>query len=117
MYYCYCLERLIHSYFLIVRKNIQDTVPKAVMHFLVNFVKDQLQSELVALLYKTSDNEHEELLNESSHIAQRRKDAQEMLEVISIILKQILLDLFCFLLKALHKANQIISEVRETHLW
>ena len=52
------------------------------MHFLVNFIKDQLQSELVALLYKTSTNEHEELLNESSHIAQRRKDAQEMLEVI-----------------------------------
>ena len=80
------LERLIRSYFLIVRKNIQDSVPKAIMHFLVNFVQDQLQSELVALLYKTSANEHDELLNESSHIAQRRKDAQEMLEVISIIL-------------------------------
>ena len=52
------------------------------MHFLVNFIKDQLQSELVALLYKTSTNEHEQLLDESSHIAQRRKDAQEMLEVI-----------------------------------
>ncbi len=51
------------------------------MHFLVNYVKDQLQSELVALLYKTSVNEHDELLNESSQIAQRRKDAQEMLEV------------------------------------
>lgn len=52
------------------------------MHFLVNYIKDQLQSELVALLYKISSNEHEDLLNESSHIAQRRKDAQEMLEVI-----------------------------------
>ncbi len=79
------LEKLIRSYFLIVRKNIQDTVPKAIMHFLVNFVQDQLQSELVALLYKTSNNEHDELLNESSQIAQRRKDAQEMLEVISNI--------------------------------
>ena len=75
------LERLIRSYFFIVRKNIQDSVPKAIMHFLVNFVKDQLQSELVALLYKTSTNEHDDLLNESSHIAQRRKDATEMLEV------------------------------------
>jgi dynamin 1-like protein len=86
MFIFHYLERLIRSYFLIVRKNIQDSVPKAIMHFLVNFVKDQLQSELVALLYKTSVNEHDELLNESSQIAQRRKDAQEMLEVILMIL-------------------------------
>ena len=74
-------EKLIRSYFLIVRKNIQDTVPKAIMHFLVNYVKDQLQSELVSALYKTATHEHDELLDESGHIAQRRKDAQEMLEV------------------------------------
>uniref|UniRef100_A0A8C2NFS0 Dynamin-1-like protein n=1 Tax=Capra hircus TaxID=9925 RepID=A0A8C2NFS0_CAPHI len=43
---CEVIERLIKSYFLIVRKNIQDSVPKAVMHFLVNHVKDTLQSEL-----------------------------------------------------------------------
>lgn len=77
----YVLEKLIRSYFLIVRKNIQDSVPKAIMHFLVNYVKDQLQSELVASLYKTSTHEHDELLDESGQIAQRRKDAQEMLEV------------------------------------
>jgi dynamin 1-like protein len=75
------LERLIRSYFVIVRKNIQDSVPKAVMHFLVNNVKDELQSELVSSLYKASANEHEELLSESAQIAQRRKDATEMLEV------------------------------------
>ena len=51
------------------------------MHFLVNYVKDELQSELVASLYKASANEHDELLSESIHIAQRRKDATEMLEV------------------------------------
>ena len=51
------------------------------MHFLVNYVKDQLQSELVSALYKTATHEHDELLDESGHIAQRRKDAQEMLEV------------------------------------
>ena len=55
------------------------------MHFLVNYIQDQLQSELVALLYKASTNEHDELLNESSQIAQRRKDAQEMLEVIFVV--------------------------------
>ncbi len=80
------LEKLIRSYFLIVRKNIQDSAPKAIMHFLVNYVKDQLQSELVASLYKTSTHEHDELLDESGHIAQRRKDAQEMLEVIKFFI-------------------------------
>lgn len=49
------------------------------MHFLVNYVKDNLQSELVTHLYK-ADNA-DELLNESEHIAQRRKEAADMLKV------------------------------------
>lgn len=65
-----------------MRKSIQDTVPKAVMHFLVNFVKDNLQSELVTHLYK-ADNA-DKLLDESEHIAQRRKEAGDMLKVISL---------------------------------
>ncbi|RZB77469.1 dynamin-1-like protein [Asbolus verrucosus] len=93
---CEIIERLIKSYFYIVRKSIQDTVPKAVMHFLVNFVKDNLQSELVTHLYK-ADNA-DQLLDESEHIAQRRKEAADML-------------------KALQKAAHIISEIRETHMW
>lgn len=44
---CRIIEKLIKSYFYIVRKSIQDTVPKAIMHFLVNYVQDNLQSELV----------------------------------------------------------------------
>uniref|UniRef100_T1JPK1 GED domain-containing protein n=1 Tax=Strigamia maritima TaxID=126957 RepID=T1JPK1_STRMM len=74
---CDVIERLIRSYFLIVRKNIQDSVPKAVMHFLVNFVKDNLQSELVTHLYK--HDHFLDLLQESEHIAIRRKEAHEML--------------------------------------
>ncbi|GAB0089178.1 Dynamin-1-like protein [Sergentomyia squamirostris] len=93
---CDIIERLIKSYFYIVRKSIQDSVPKAVMHFLVNYVKDNLQSELVTHLYK-SDNA-EEMLNESDHIAIRRREAADML-------------------KALTRANHIISEIRETHMW
>lgn len=72
-------ERLIKSYFYIVRKSIQDSVPKAVMHFLVNYVKDNLQSELVTHLYKSDSAS--ELLNESDHIAIRRKEAADMLKV------------------------------------
>ncbi|CAL8078331.1 unnamed protein product [Calicophoron daubneyi] len=93
---CEIIGRLIRSYFLIVRKNIQDTVPKAIMHFLVNFVKDNLQSELVSKLYR--QDEYDALLQESDRVAQRRREAAEML-------------------KALQKASQIIGEIRETHLW
>ncbi|XP_029455893.1 dynamin-1-like protein isoform X4 [Rhinatrema bivittatum] len=93
---CEVIERLIKSYFLIVRKNIQDSVPKAVMHFLVNHVKDTLQSELVGQLYKSMLLE--DLLTESEDMAQRRKEAADMLQ-------------------ALQRASQIIAEIRETHLW
>lgn len=40
------------------------------MHFMVNFVKDNLQSELVSSLYKAE--QIETLLSESEHIGQRR---------------------------------------------
>ncbi|AWP08167.1 Dynamin-1-like protein [Scophthalmus maximus] len=93
---CEVIERLIKSYFLIVRKNIQDSVPKAVMHFLVNHVKDCLQSELVGQLYKAALLE--DLLTESEDMAQRRNEAADML-------------------KALQKASQVIAEIRETHMW
>ena len=89
-------ERLIKSYFYIVRKSIQDSVPKAIMHFLVNYIKDQLQSSLVSSLYKA--DQIGTLLSESEHIGLRRKEAAEMLT-------------------ALQKASQIISEIRETHVW
>jgi dynamin 1-like protein len=64
---------------MIVRKNIQDSVPKAIMHFLVNYIKDNLQSELVRQLYKKE--EIDMLLEESEHVATRRKEAQEMVQV------------------------------------
>jgi len=49
---CKIIEKLIQSYFVIVRKSIQDSVPKAIMHFLVNFVQDNLQSELVSWFFR-----------------------------------------------------------------
>lgn len=93
---CQVIEQLIKSYFYIVRRGVQDSIPKAIMHFLVNHVKDNLQSELVSSLYK--QEEIAKLLSESEHIGQRRKEAGEMLN-------------------ALQKAGQIISEIREIHVW
>uniref|UniRef100_A0A3P8ZSE9 Dynamin-1-like protein n=1 Tax=Esox lucius TaxID=8010 RepID=A0A3P8ZSE9_ESOLU len=81
---CEVIERLIKSYFLIVRKNIQDSVPKAVMHFLVNHVKDSLQSELVGQLYKAGLLD--DLLTESEDMAQRRNEAADMLKALLLLL-------------------------------
>lgn len=51
---CELIRRLIISYFSIVRESIQDQVPKAVMHLLVNFCKESAQTRLVSKLYKES---------------------------------------------------------------
>merc|ERR1711981_993210 len=66
------IKRLIQSYFDIVKKNIQDSVPKAIMHHLVNFARMNIQSDLVAELYKTG--EIDDLLNENQQVALRRKE-------------------------------------------
>lgn len=55
------------------------SVPKTVMHFLVNFVKEHLQSELVGQLYKQPLLQ--ELLIESQDTAQQRTEVAQMLEV------------------------------------
>lgn len=62
------------------------------MHFLVNYVKDNLQSELVTHLYKS--DQAEALLNESEHIAIRRKEASDMLKVYLLIICLILLCIY-----------------------
>eukprot|EP00455_Lapot_gusevi_P052001 TRINITY_DN7868_c0_g1_i3.p1 TRINITY_DN7868_c0_g1~~TRINITY_DN7868_c0_g1_i3.p1 ORF type:complete len:157 (-),score=46.24 TRINITY_DN7868_c0_g1_i3:24-446(-) len=74
------IKSLISSYFDIVRKTIQDSVPKAIMYFLVNQTKNELQSELVSTLYK--EDLFESLLKESDDIAQRRQTSTQMLEVL-----------------------------------
>jgi dynamin 1-like protein len=89
---CQLIESLITSYFTIVRKTIQDCVPKAVMHCLVNQVKDSLQSKLVSELYKSDVVDH--VMVESPEIYTRRKETAAMLE-------------------ALHKAMDILAEIRD----
>eukprot|EP00111_Clytia_hemisphaerica_P002853 TCONS_00008044-protein len=90
------IQRLIRSYFNIIRKNIQDSVPKAVMCFLVNYVKTKIQSDLVEKLYKPELLE--DLLSEAEQVHVRRKEASDMLQ-------------------ALQRAAHIISEIRDSHIW
>lgn len=89
---CELIEKLIRSYFVIVRKSVQDSVPKAVMHCLVNYVKDDVQQRLVSELYRTES--YDALMDESAEISTRRKEIGEMV-------------------KALQKAAEILSEIRD----
>ncbi|KAL7419856.1 Dynamin-related GTPase protein [Cryptotrichosporon argae] len=46
------IRSLIASYFGITRQTVQDLIPKAIMHLLVNFSRDAVQQRLVTSLYK-----------------------------------------------------------------
>eukprot|EP01106_Pelomyxa_sp_JSP_P006472 TRINITY_DN2041_c0_g2_i2.p1 TRINITY_DN2041_c0_g2~~TRINITY_DN2041_c0_g2_i2.p1 ORF type:complete len:524 (-),score=173.87 TRINITY_DN2041_c0_g2_i2:100-1671(-) len=86
------IKALLGSYFGIVKKNVMDTVPKAVMHFLVNATKASLHAELVHALY--SADSFDKLLEESPQVAQKRRQAKENLNY-------------------LQKAAEILGEIRE----
>lgn len=86
------IQTLLISYFNIVRKNIQDTVPKAIMHFLVNKSKNEIQNELVSALYK--EELFEELLEENPAIASRRKAVKQMVDMLT-------------------RAHEILNEIRD----
>mmetsp|Transcript_18703 Transcript_18703/g.26342 ORF Transcript_18703/g.26342 Transcript_18703/m.26342 type:complete len:864 (+) Transcript_18703:54-2645(+) len=86
------IKSLIESYFSIVRMNFIDMVPKTIMYFLVNHVRDAMQNELVEELYR--DHEVPSLMKEADDVAQRRKTCMEMKELLS-------------------KALEIVNEVRD----
>lgn len=71
---------LIKSYYNIVRKNVQDAVPKAIMHFLVNHAKRELHNVFIRKLYR--DNLFEEMLQEREEVAAKRKRCKEVLRVL-----------------------------------
>ncbi|BES95498.1 dynamin 1-like protein [Nesidiocoris tenuis] len=75
---CLLVERLIVSYFNVVRRSIQDTVPKAIMHFLVNHVMDRLPSHLVSQLYCKEATRT--LFEESQSVAEQRSKILALLD-------------------------------------
>ena len=75
---CELIRRLIISYFDIVREMIQDQVPKAIMCFMVNYCKDNVQNRLVSELYKES--RLDSLLQEDKTLVLERKNTERLLE-------------------------------------
>ncbi|KAI8547670.1 hypothetical protein RHMOL_Rhmol07G0214300 [Rhododendron molle] len=71
---------LLSSYYDIVRKNIQDLVPKAIMHFLVNHTKRDLLDTFIQKLYR--ENLFEEMLQEHDEVVTKRKRTRELFHVL-----------------------------------
>lgn len=86
---------LLHSYFGIVRKNLSDSVPKAIMHFLVNQVSEQLPTTLVTELYK--EDRIDEVLQEDEAVVRQRERCKTALE-------------------AYRQAATLLAQVRDTDL-
>ncbi|GAA6023584.1 hypothetical protein JCM10207_005723 [Rhodosporidiobolus poonsookiae] len=72
------IRALIASYFGIVRQTIQDLVPKAIMHLLVNFSRESVQNRLVASLYK--EGLFDELLHEDEALTAERTRIKNLLK-------------------------------------
>ncbi|XP_010268466.1 PREDICTED: dynamin-related protein 3A-like isoform X2 [Nelumbo nucifera] len=74
------IKLLLRSYYDIVRKKIQDFVPKAIMHFLVNHTKRNLLSTFIQKLYR--ENLFEEMLHVQDDTVVKRKRTREMFQVL-----------------------------------
>lgn len=72
------IRSLIASYFAIVRQSIQDLIPKAIMHFLVNHTSQHVQNRLVASLYKPEL--FADLLNEDEALVAERTRVKALLD-------------------------------------
>jgi hypothetical protein len=71
------IKNLISSYYHVVKKNINDLVPKTIMCFLVNQSKMMAEKEMVSQLYKS--NELDSLLQEDPFVGKKRKVLKESL--------------------------------------
>ena len=74
------IKNLITSYFNVVRKNLNDIVPKTIIAMLVNKTKNQAQRELVAQIYTGDSGEFKNLLIEDDNTKRKREVCEEVVK-------------------------------------
>ncbi|EAW99236.1 hCG1731070, partial [Homo sapiens] len=74
------IQNLVDSYMAIVNKNMQDLMPKTIIHLMINNTKEFIFSELLANLY--SRGEQNTLMGESAEQAQGRNEMRRMHHVL-----------------------------------
>ena len=74
------IRTLCHDYLMIVRKTVNDLVPKAVIHFLVFKTRDSIQKELIRKLY--DEKLLTELLAENPALVNERKVVKQNLDAL-----------------------------------
>lgn len=81
------LSLFIKCYFLVIKKIIQDTVPKMIMFEMVNSVKNNFQKDLTSEIYKSKDLNIGELFLESDDIVEERIKLTNQYEAIDKAVK------------------------------
>lgn len=76
---------LLRSYFTVARSALADTVPKAVVHFLVNSIPRALQQHLIRSLYR--EPLFQTMLQEVPELAEFRKRTREKLSALNMALE------------------------------
>ena len=100
------IRSLIVSYFAIVREIIEDLVPEAIIHLLVNHSAQQVQNRLVSALYKPAL--FDEFLNEDVALVAVRACAKALLDAYRDAFKTRLHVLFDFV---------VVTPLNNTHIY
>nr|ANM86800.1 dynamin-related protein 1 [Stygiella incarcerata] len=72
------IRKMILSYYVIVQRRVEDALPKSFVHFIINYFRENLNTQLITALHqkeKLSD-----LLAEEADIMEKRERAQERLD-------------------------------------
>jgi hypothetical protein len=73
------IRNRIEAYFKLIVRNLRDSIPKVMGNFLVKEIEENMQLKLYNKLYNA--REMTDLLSEPEHIAERRKELNDMIKV------------------------------------